>query len=180
MIVSDQQREENYQEYLQLLDNPDYYDVTFDEKSGGVSAVHVNHIFDKQIGPWGYSRGQYEKHVASVLKEDGRVIILQSERNEIPNQKAFDAIVDTFNAEIKTIEGDGSWAVATKIYLAAKQNADMAILYFPDASLFSHERVEEGWSRFLAGKQNAHLQSIIRKVLCVVENRVVEIIKPSG
>ena len=55
MIVSDQQREENFQEYLRLLNNPDYVDVTFDEQSGGVSAIHRNHRFDKQMGPDGQS-----------------------------------------------------------------------------------------------------------------------------
>ncbi len=43
MIVSDQQRDENFQEYLRLLNDPNYYDVTFDEKSGGVSAIHKDH-----------------------------------------------------------------------------------------------------------------------------------------
>ena len=30
MILSDQQREENFQEYLRLRQDPNYYDVTFD------------------------------------------------------------------------------------------------------------------------------------------------------
>ena len=62
MIVSDQQREENFQEYLRLLNNPDYVDVTFDEQSGGVSAIHLDHKFDKQMGPFGRRRGDYENN----------------------------------------------------------------------------------------------------------------------
>ena len=56
MIVSDQQRDENFQEYLRLLNDSNYYDVTFDEKSGGVSAIHKDHQFDKKIGPFGIKR----------------------------------------------------------------------------------------------------------------------------
>ena len=40
MRRSELQREENYLEYLRLLENDDYLEVTFDEESGGVSAVH--------------------------------------------------------------------------------------------------------------------------------------------
>ena len=51
MIISDQEREENFQEYLRLSKDPNYYDVTFDEQSGGISAIHKDHRFDKQRGP---------------------------------------------------------------------------------------------------------------------------------
>ena len=53
MRRSDPQLEENYDEYLRLLQNDDYLDVTRDEESGGVSAVHKLHKFDKQIGAFG-------------------------------------------------------------------------------------------------------------------------------
>ena len=43
MINCDEQREENFQEYLRLLSDPNYVDVCFDEQSGGVSAVHREH-----------------------------------------------------------------------------------------------------------------------------------------
>ena len=67
MIVSDQQREENFQEYLRLLNNPDYVDVTFDEQSGGVSAIHRNHRFDKQMGPDGQSGRNWERYQTEGL-----------------------------------------------------------------------------------------------------------------
>ena len=81
MIVSDQQREENFQEYLRLLNNPDYVDVTFDEQSGGVSAIHLDHKFDKQMGPFGRRRGDYEKEVTSILRTNGHRVLLGSEEN---------------------------------------------------------------------------------------------------
>ena len=39
MILSDQQREDNFQEYLRLRQDPNYYDVTFDDKSGGFIGI---------------------------------------------------------------------------------------------------------------------------------------------
>ena len=61
MIVSDQQREENFQEYQRLLKDPNYYDVSFDEQSGGVSAVHHEHQFDSQTGAFGIKKGHLDK-----------------------------------------------------------------------------------------------------------------------
>ena len=57
---------ENYKEFLRLTENPDYLNVTFDEQSGGICAVHKEHCFDKQMGPAGCRRGQYELDVARI------------------------------------------------------------------------------------------------------------------
>ena len=67
--VGDSRREENYQEYLRLKDDPGYIDVSFDEESGGVSAIHKEHCFDKQVGPFGCKRGDYEKRVIALVRE---------------------------------------------------------------------------------------------------------------
>lgn len=52
MRSSDLRREENYNEYLRLLQDGDYVEVAFDEESGGMSAVHTQHKFSRQLGPW--------------------------------------------------------------------------------------------------------------------------------
>ena len=79
MIVSDEQREENFQEYLRLLRDPDYVDVCFDQESGGVSAIHREHKLDSQIGPFGVRKGDYEKHVVKILRSRGHQVLLESE-----------------------------------------------------------------------------------------------------
>jgi hypothetical protein len=65
-------REENYQEYLRLKQNPDYYDVTFDVQSGGVSAIHKDHCFDKTMGPFGIRRGKYETRTMDCCRGRAR------------------------------------------------------------------------------------------------------------
>ena len=72
MIISGEQREENFQEYLRLLKDPDYYDVYFDEQSGGVSAIHIEHQFDKSIGPFNIKRGLYELMSVNALVRVGQ------------------------------------------------------------------------------------------------------------
>ena len=99
-------REENYQEFLRLKADPNYNDVTFDEKSGGVSAVHGKHCFDKQMGPFGCRRGQYEKNVISVVRENGNRFILQSEDSSTGiYNRICDGILNDLTAEIKSVEG---------------------------------------------------------------------------
>ena len=91
MIVSDEQREENFQEYLRLLHDLNYVDVTFDQESGGVSAVHKEHQFDKSIGPFGSKRGLYEIDAARVLRQSGHSIILEAELSSgVVVSKSFD------------------------------------------------------------------------------------------
>ena len=145
MIISDQQREENFQEYLRLLQDPNYTDVTFDEKSGGVSAVHLDHQFDKSIGPFGYKRGEYELNSVAILRRRGHYIVLESELSSgAVVCKNFDGYLDGSRVEIKTVESDGRWAVMTKIIKAKKQGAQMIILYFPQRELYSLRRVTQG------------------------------------
>ena len=67
MRCSDLRREENYNEYLRLLQNDDYIDVTFDKESSGVSAVHKLHKFAKKQGACGMRHGDYELAALDVL-----------------------------------------------------------------------------------------------------------------
>ena len=87
MEISSQQRDDNYQDYLRLLKDPDYTDVTFDEKSGGVSAIHRKHLFDKQVGSLGVKRGDYEREAVLVLRNHGHSIILQPEQHDEVGKK---------------------------------------------------------------------------------------------
>ena len=177
MIVSDQQREENYQEYLRLLNDPEYYDVTFDDQSGGVSAVHRNHRFDKQMGPDGVKRGCYELKAIEAFRRTGYSIILLNESTEA-GKKQYDGLLDGVPCEIKSVEHMSRWTIRTKIGHAIKQGASIVIMYFPDANLFSQQRVQNGWKDYLdyTNSTNSVTDS---QMLCVVDGRVHTIEKPS-
>ncbi len=80
MADSEKTPEENYEEYLRLLQDGKYYEVVYDEESGGVSAIHQEHRFDKQPGPFGVRRGVYELMAIDALRKEGHVVVLESER----------------------------------------------------------------------------------------------------
>lgn len=139
----DLRRQENYNEYLRLLQNKDYYDVTYDEESGGLSAIHKLHKFDKQKGALLIRRGDYERTVLNVLRKNGHRVVLEAEVNT-PGVRSFDGYYDDMPLEIKSVEGVSKWAVCNKIRLAEKQKAKCAVLFFPDEILYSSLRVKEG------------------------------------
>lgn len=165
MWSTDLQREENYNEYLRLNQNADYLDVTYDEESGGVSAVHKLHKFDKQKGSMSIRRGDYERTVVEVLRKQGHRIVLEEETN-IPGVKSYDGYLDDLPMEIKAVEGTGTWSISTKLRNANKQKAKSVILYFPEKDLYSEDRIVDGIGKYLANPDNDSNQNI-SKLLAV-------------
>lgn len=172
---------DNYIEFQNLSNNADYYDIQFDWMSGGVSAIHKDHCFDKSIGPFGIKRGDYEIRVTDFLRIRGHRIILLPESNvDNIGEKHFDCNIDGRAGKIKTIEGVGRWNVRTKIYDAAKQKAEVLILYFPPKTLYRYERKVEGW---IMTEQFAILNNIqlsVSKIIPVIDTAVFEKLKPPG
>lgn len=173
MNAYDPRREENYQEYLRLLKDSNYHKVTFDEESGGVSAIHNKHKFDSDIGSYGIKIGEYEKRAVEVLRKRGHCIILESEI-AANNVKTPDGTIDGRVMDIKATDKQGVWAIKTKLHNAAKQGAECVILYFHKKELFSNERMDDGWNRFLNDCDSQKYVDTIKQVICVVEDTVIE------
>ena len=165
------QREENYNEYLRLLQDDDYLDVTYDNESGGVSAVHKLHKFAKQQGVSGMRQGDYERNVLDVLRNCGHRIILGAETNT-PGEKSFDGFLNDVPMEIKAIEGSGLWAVSTKLLQAEKQHAECIVLFFPQQELYSPFRISEGVRLFRSGLGLAR-EPDLSKIMVLVQDSVV-------
>ena len=177
-LSSNQKRKGHFKDYLALLASSDYENISFDSYSGGVSAIHKYHRFDKSIGPFGYSRGEYERIVTKTLRSIGAFILLDSESPIGKNIKTNDARLNGFTAEIKAVESFGRWSIRTKLYQVAKQNAEIAILFFPSVKLYSKERIIWGWERFLVDRDCESLHSIIAYVICIADGCILEILKP--
>lgn len=169
MRGSDYQREENYNEFLRLQQNNDYIDVTYDEPSGGVSAVHKLHKFDKQVGVNGQRRGDYEKMVVDVLRRLGHRVVLEAELSSGP--KKCDGLLDDTPMEIKTVEGDGLWSISTKLRNSAQQHAKCVVLFFPEENLYSPSRVSDG-IRLLQSNPDSDKLPELSKILAIVSNRL--------
>ena len=170
--------EENYEEYLRLLQDGQYYEVVYDEESGGVSAIHQEHRFDKQPGPFGVRRGVYELMAIDALRKKGHVVVLESER--APNGvKTPDGKFDGRVMDIKAVENTGQWAIKDKLHIATKQGVEVLILYYHIKDLFSMDRIEDGWSKYLRDKCAKQYPQSVKRILCVVEDEVIEYKLPS-
>lgn len=170
MRSSDYQREENYKEYLRLLQDNDYLEVTYDEESGGISAVHKQHKFSKKKGADGLRQGDYELNVINVLRKHGHRVVLGAESNT-PGIKSFDGFLDDIPMEIKAVEGNGTWSISTKLRNADKQHAKCVVLYFPDEELYSPFRISEGIRLFRTGMDAGYVTGL-SMLLAVVQNRL--------
>lgn len=171
MNSSDLRREDNYNEYLRLQQNDDYVDVTFDEESGGMSAVHKFHKFDKQKSLYAAHRGDYERHVVNVLRGSGDRVVLESEISS-SGVKVCDGLLNDIPMEIKAVEGMGTWTICTKLHEADKQHAQGVVLYFPKAGLFSEDRLKEGIRLYHSNPETIKHQCI-SKLMVIVEDAVV-------
>lgn len=66
-------REENRKEYERLKKDPDYTNVEYDEKTGGVKGSHKDHNFAKK-------GGEYEKEIQIAGFNSGHSVIFESEK----------------------------------------------------------------------------------------------------
>ena len=173
-------KDENFEEFLRLVEDPDYSDVVFDAASGGLGAIHKEHRFDKQVGPLGCPRGDYEKAVLRIMTANGYRLILTSEFPSQEHSKCFDGLLNGAPAEIKAVESTGRWAIRTKLHDSAQKGTPLSILYFPDTLVFSQDRVVNGWKQFLQDGGCIGLHHIVEQVICVVGNDRIEILKPPG
>ena len=177
MTDSEKNLEEIFEEYLLLLQDDQYYEVLYDEESGGVSAIHQEHRFDKQPGPFGVRRGVYELMAIDALRKKGHVVILESERAP-DGVKTPDGKLDGKAMDIKAIENTGQWTIKNKFHQATKQKIEILVFYYHLHDLFSIEKIEDGWKRFIQDIDSQRYEKTIKKVLCVVEGEVVEWIPP--
>lgn len=114
----------NKETFNKLIADKNYFDVVFNDISGGVKATHKDHKFDKV-------RGHYEKEVQDILHLQGRKIILEPEIRVTKNIEGF---LDNIPVEIKSIIGNSHVTIKKRIAESVAKGADCCILYFPKKS----------------------------------------------
>ncbi|MCQ2315586.1 MAG: hypothetical protein MJZ85_02700 [Bacteroidales bacterium] len=150
--------ERNRELYEIYKANPDYYDVAFDEASGGMKATHKKHCFDPD-------KGDYEKMVQNVGFNMGNSVVLTSEYGKAVGENFFDGFWNGMSFEIGSSLGVGKNNIKAILNHCRKKSAEIAIIFFPKKELYSKCRVYDGISKF-NGQTNYRFLSII----CVVEN----------
>jgi hypothetical protein len=146
-------------EYERLKVDPAYTNVKFDERTGGLLAIHKDHNFDPTIGCFGIPRGDYERIAAEVLYGYGRCVILESEISTI-NVKVSEGLLDGKKFDIKGVEGVGGRNIIAKISQASKQGAETVVLYFHDPNMFDSGKTINAYRGYLNLSKNKQIQAV--------------------
>jgi hypothetical protein len=149
----------NKQEYDRLKADPNYTDVKFDSKTGGLLAIHKDHNFDPTIGKFGIPRGDYERIATEVLYGYGRGVILDSEISSL-NVKVSEGLLDGKKFDIKGVEGVGGRNIIDKISQASKQGAETVVLYFHDPNMFDIGKTINAYRGYLNLSKNKQIQTV--------------------
>jgi len=78
-------KEDNKRIFEKIVINKSYFNVKYDQDTGGLKATHVDHNFDK-------AKGYREKEVQDVGFKYGRSVILESEKGKGLNEKYTDIL----------------------------------------------------------------------------------------
>jgi len=128
-------------EYEQLRSNEEYTDVAYDKNTGGLKATHKQHQFNPR-------NGHLEKQARDILFESGYKIILESEAQKGIGVKLIDGTINDIPMEISSITGSGINSVKHALNHCRQKGAKAAVLYFPDGSLYSDQRIKEGLAKY--------------------------------
>lgn len=154
--------QERRAEYQRLLNDPDYKNVQFDEKTGGVYAEHRLHSTqnnNKEFFFGNMTGFDLEKEFAGIAYHKGHSVIMRQEGTvrEIINKieylnRELDTIIDGRLADIASVtksKASYEYKLLHKngqlIEFNAQHgtNADTVILYFHDENMYSEKRIKD-------------------------------------
>ncbi|WP_281683412.1 phage minor head protein [Zunongwangia profunda] len=161
-------RDTRLKDFKTYKDDPGFTDVKFNEENSGLKATHKLHNFDKRTG-------KYEKHVRDLFFNQGDKIELAKElaakgEKVIEGVKKVDGYLNNASIDISSILGEGKNTISRALKHSAEKPADVAILYFPDASKFSMSRLITGIKKY-EGRHDFRFQ----KIIYIVDDKIREI-----
>lgn len=179
--------EQNKALYNRLKEDENYFDVEFDEKSGGVKATHVGHISHNEENSQkffnGLSSDDLERLCQNQLFRMGHAAILRNESELSANGNFITSLDLELNGKLMDIRsitqnnpvGYGYALLdknkqIKKYNYAYSDNVDSVCLYFHDASFYSKERIERGIDYFKNAKRTdgTNVTIRIKYIYCVV------------
>jgi hypothetical protein len=98
-------------------------------------------------------------------------VVLENEKGYAEGIKTPDGRLDDKTMDIKGIESDGNYTVKNAFRKVNAQKAEIAVLYFHKAEMFSEQKVKDQWKLF----KDRVKRTSIKEVLCVIGDRVVSI-----
>lgn len=160
-----QRAEDNRREYERLKNNTNYKDVYYEESSGGMTAAHKDHNFDKK-------GGKYEKHVQTAGYETGHAVVFESERGFASKHTE-----GTWDGKIMEIAGRETATENNVLkglkHCASKRTTQIAILDYPKGG-FDKDILDNAIKRY-RGLEKLNDGQFVRfeKIICVQGKKIV-------
>lgn len=158
-------------EYESLLDNPDYIGVKFDPASGGVTAVHVGHNFDK-VG------GAFEKHAQNAALKAGYSVILENEPQNVYGKRSTEGTWDGLQFEVAGATNGKINNIRNALkHCAHKRTTEIAVIDFPNGS-FSLDNFNEALKLF-NGLEKLHDGQFLKfkKIICIQDEQIIHVVE---
>lgn len=157
----------NKREYERLKKDPDYIDVEFDPKNGGVKGTHKDHNFDKK-------GGLYEKHVQNAGYKAGYSVIFGPENHSTYGVRHTEGLWNGNRFEVAGREtGTLNNVFRGLKHCAAKRNTQIAVLDFPNGG-YNKDILMKAIAKYrglekLNDSQFVHFE----KIICVENEEIV-------
>lgn len=180
-------KKENQREYERLKKDPQFEDVQYDKKSGGVKATHKGHNVQKDKTKLGVTSAELENSCQDILFKQGHRVIFVNEKIKDSAGKfltQLDMMLDNKPCDIASVTTNrrhyGMVLVSKnkQIYRYNSRDdidttADTLCLYFHRASMYDEKRVRRSINYYLHFRKNDGklIDHNIKTIHCVVNGK---------
>lgn len=166
-----EQMADNYElhraEYEYLGENPDYTGVRFDSSTGGVTAEHIGHNFDK-IG------GAFERHAQNAALKAGHSVILENEPQDQYGKRSTEGTWNGLQFEVAGATNGSVNNIRNALkHCAFKRTTEIAVIDFPNGG-FSLDNFKAALKRY-NGLEKLHDGQFLKfkKIICVQDEQII-------
>lgn len=154
-------------EYESLSRDTNYTGVRFDPDTGGVTAEHIGHNFDK-IG------GLFERHAQNAALKSGHSVILENEPQNVYRMRSTEGTWDGLHFEVAGATNGKANNIRNALkHCAFKRSTEIAVIDFPNGG-FSLDIFNEALKRF-NGLEKLHDGQFLKfkKIICIQDEQII-------
>ena len=164
-VKQQEKYKENKNLYEKYKDDPNYINVEFNEKTGGMTATHKEHNFDNK-------KGWYETSVMEVGFQNGHSIIFEKEDHTVQNKKNVEGLWDNQNFEIGAAENFTKQNIRNALkHCAKKPDCDIAVIFVPDENNYDKNNLFQGILCY-EGLRNTKQWKLFNLILFISKDRI--------
>lgn len=179
----------NRTEYYRLLKDPNYKDISFSKKTGGLKATHIGHVTHDSPKAERFFEGltssDLERECMDQLVKMGHRVIFCDESKKRKGQQlpALDMMLDGELMDIRSVTGHGWYSnifVSKNDQLRRfnrredkQDKADSLCLYFHDPNLFQEEKMKRSinFFRYFRDQSGNLIEKDLKHIFCVIKGK---------